>query len=64
MPVDWQVALRMAATLSGRHSAAIGARSLDILHIAAAKAIRATELVTFDSRQRSLAVAAGFSAAP
>ena len=62
--VKWPVALRIAARLSERHSAVIRTRSLDILHVAAAQAIRATELVTFDTRQRALAAAIGLSVAP
>jgi len=62
--VNWPVALRIAARLSERHSAVTGTRSLDILHVAAAKAVRATELVSFDTRQRALAAAVGLSVAP
>jgi predicted nucleic acid-binding protein len=62
--VKWPVALRIAARLSERHSAVIGTRSLDILHVAAAQAVRATELVSFDTRQRALAAAVGLSVAP
>ncbi len=62
--VNWPVALRIAARLSERHSAIIGTRSLDILHVAAAKAVRATELVSFDTRQRALAAAVGLNVAP
>ncbi len=62
--VKWPVALRIAARLSERHTAATGTRSLDILHVAVAKALRAAELVSFDSRQRTLAVVAGLRAVP
>ncbi len=62
--VKWPVALRIAARLSERYSAVIGTRSLDILHVAAAQAVRATELVSFDARQRALAAAVGLSVAP
>jgi predicted nucleic acid-binding protein len=62
--VKWPVALRIAARLSERHSAVIGTRSLDILHVAVAQAVRATELVSFDTRQRALAAAVGLSVAP
>jgi hypothetical protein len=41
MAVKWPVAFRVAVHLSERHSVTIGTRSLDILHIASAKAIRA-----------------------
>jgi len=62
--VQWPVAFRLATRFSERHSAAIGARSLDILHVAAARAVRAVEFVSFDSRQRTLAVAVRLRVAP
>ena len=62
--VKWPVALRVAAQLSERHTATLGTRSLDILHIASAKAIRAAELLSFDLRQRSLAQTVGLIVAP
>jgi predicted nucleic acid-binding protein len=62
--VDWASAFHAAARLSEKHSAIIGSRSLDILHIAAAKALRATELLSFDTRQRALAAAAGLQVFP
>lgn len=62
--VPWPVALRIAASLSERHSAITGTRSLDILHVAAARTLRATELVSFDTRQRTLATAVGLSTSP
>ena len=62
--VNWPVVLRIAARFSERHSATIGTRSLDILHVAAAKAVRAAEFVSFDARQRALALAVGLKVAP
>ena len=62
--VKWPVVFRMAARLSERHSATVGTRSLDILHVAAAKALRAGEFVSFDGRQRTLATAVGLKVAP
>ena len=62
--VKWPVALRIAASLSERHSAVTGTRSLDLLHVAAAKTLRAVELVSFDTRQRTLAAAIGLKTAP
>jgi predicted nucleic acid-binding protein len=57
--VQWPVVFRLASRLSARHSTATGTRSLDILHVAAAKGLRLKEFVSFDGRQRDLAVAAG-----
>src|SRR5207253_9558439 len=62
--VKWPVAFRVAAHLSERHSVKLGTRSLDILHIASAKAIRAAELLSFDVRQRSLGQLVGLVVAP
>jgi predicted nucleic acid-binding protein len=41
-----------------------GTRSLDVLHIAAAKAGRAVEFLSFDARQRALAALVGLRLAP
>jgi predicted nucleic acid-binding protein len=62
--VNWPVAFRIAAQLSERHSAVIGTRSLDVLHIAAAKTLGAVELLSFDTRQRTLAATLGLSTSP
>lgn len=62
--VKWPVVFRVAARLSASHSSSLGNRSLDILHVAAAKALRSIELISFDSRQRTLASAIGLSIAP
>ncbi len=62
--VNWRLAFRIAAILSERHSAVIGTRSLDILHVATAKALRAAEFISFDGRQRTLAAAVGLRVAP
>ena len=64
VPVDWPVAFRMAARLSDRNTKVNGSRSLDILHVAAAKTLRAAELVSFDNRQRGLAAPAGLGVSP
>jgi len=48
-----------AEALSRRHAAAVGARSLDILHVAAAQILAASAFVTADDRQARLARAAG-----
>jgi predicted nucleic acid-binding protein len=62
--INWRSAMRMAAALSGKHTAVIGARSLDILHLAVARSIRAREMISFDMRQRSLASAIGLRVSP
>jgi predicted nucleic acid-binding protein len=50
-PEAWQTALR----LSGRHTARLGTRTLDVLHVAAALTVRPDAFLTFDQRQRKLA---------
>jgi predicted nucleic acid-binding protein len=60
-PVKWSAAFRATLRLSEQHAATTGTRSLDILHIASARALRMKELATFDSRQRTLAAAAGLT---
>lgn len=46
---------QVAEDLSAQRAATIGCRTLDILHVAAALAIGATDFVTWDDRQASLA---------
>ncbi len=48
-----------AGHLASKWTARLGTRSLDILHVAAAIALRADTFHTFDDRQRQLAKAAG-----
>jgi len=49
----WQSAL----TLSRRHTAKLGIRTLDLLHVATVKVLKPDAFYTFDRRQRSLAKA-------
>jgi predicted nucleic acid-binding protein len=44
-----------ALTLSRRHSAKLGTRTLDLLHVAAALALNPDVFFSFDERQRKLA---------
>ena len=62
--VKWPVVFRVASRLVEGHSMTIGTRSLDLLHIAAAKAGRAVEFLSFDARQRALAALVGLRLAP
>jgi predicted nucleic acid-binding protein len=63
-PLDWVATFRTAARFSEKHTVTNGSRSLDILHLAAAKAIGATEFLSFDLRQRALASMDGLHALP
>jgi predicted nucleic acid-binding protein len=53
-----------ADELSAAHSAILGCRTLDIIHVAAALVIGAGEFVTFDGRQGAMAKQAGLTVKP
>jgi len=53
-----------AEELSAMHSAILGCRTLDIIHVAAAVVIGTKEFVTFDGRQGSIAKQAGLIVNP
>jgi predicted nucleic acid-binding protein len=57
--LDWSAIFIQAIDLSKKHSAIIGSRSLDILHVASALSINADRFLTFDERQIRLAELAG-----
>lgn len=57
--VEPEVVFRLAETLSSQWTPSIGCRTLDILHVAAAKVIGVRDFVTFDQRQGTLARHAG-----
>jgi hypothetical protein len=57
-------AFENAKRLARKHSAKLGTRSLDILHLAAAVALGAQTLFTFDQSQRRLADVEGMPCVP
>lgn len=57
--VNWLAVLRDAYRLAFAHSI-----TLDILHVAAAKQLGTQTFLTFDKRQRSLALAVGLQVLP
>jgi len=57
--LDWSAIFIHAIDLSKKHSASIGSRSLDILHVASALSINADRLLTLDDRQTKLARSPG-----
>jgi predicted nucleic acid-binding protein len=63
-PVSWVPIFRAAAQWAALHSAAIGSRSLGVLHVALAKKLNATEFLTFDGRQKALALQLGLVVRP
>lgn len=58
---DWPNLFREAVKLAEQHTGAIGCRSLDILHCAAAKVLAAKEFISTDVRQKTLATAMGLN---
>jgi predicted nucleic acid-binding protein len=54
----WRRTLDLAAELSTRHTAKLGTRSLDVLHVATAVVLGTTHFVSYDQRQSALAKAA------
>ena len=63
-PCDLLEVVRRADELSKRHTIKEGFRSFDILHVATALELAATEFLTFDEKQRKLATAAGLAVKP
>jgi predicted nucleic acid-binding protein len=57
--VLWRRTLDLAAQLSERHTARLGTRSLDVLHVATALTLGMKQFVSYDGRQSALAKAAG-----
>lgn len=60
-PIDWVTVLRGAEKLGAMHNEAIGCRSADLFHIAAAVELGAGHFLTFDGRQERMAKAVGLS---
>ena len=54
----------LAERLSTKHSAIIGSRSLDLLHVAAALEAKATHFASLDTRQRKIASLNGLKILP
>ena len=55
----WRAALDRTAELSRTHTAKLGTRALDVLHVASALELGARTFVTYDTRQAALAKAVG-----
>lgn len=55
----WDRMFEVARDLSRKHTPGMGTRSLDLLHVAAAKALHTQRFFTFDARQGRLASRAG-----
>jgi predicted nucleic acid-binding protein len=57
--VLWRRTLDQAMALSLEHTAALGTRTLDVLHVSSALTIGCRRFVTYDERQAQLARAVG-----
>ena len=57
--LDLDAVLTRAGKLSSAHTERIGARAIDILHVASALALESEQFLTTDSRQAQLAKAEG-----
>jgi predicted nucleic acid-binding protein len=57
--IDWPLTLGKATELANQHTARLGSRSLDLLHVAAALLSGATHFVTADRRQGQVARRSG-----
>jgi predicted nucleic acid-binding protein len=62
--VRWQPIYRATAQWAAIHGPSIGCRSLDVLHVTLAKKVKFREFLTFDARQKSLAVTLGLAVKP
>jgi predicted nucleic acid-binding protein len=62
--MDLEAVFLQAEVLSARHAAETGARSLDILHVAAAVELEANAFASLDERQRKVAAKAGLKLLP
>ena len=57
--LDLDAVIARAAKLSGAHAERIGARAIDLLHVAGALALESEQFLTMDSRQAQLAKCEG-----
>ncbi len=63
-PYTAEAVEQKAEELSASHSATLGCRTLDIIHVAAARVIGAKDFLTFDGRQGALAGQVGLVVKP
>ena len=62
--LDMDAAITRAAKLSTVHTERLGARAIDLLHVASAAVLGTKDFYTFDARQKALAVKAGMKVRP
>lgn len=64
LPVPAATLYQKTIELAERHSATLGTRSLDLMHVAAALILTADLFLSFDDRQRKAAEAEGMKVGP
>jgi hypothetical protein len=57
----WHRVFGEAESIAAKHTSAVGCRTLDVLHVAAAKLVGVTEFCTFDTRQGDLVKKVGMT---
>ena len=62
--VDWTAVHALAGQIAARRTPAQGYRGFDILHVATARHLGASDFLSFDAGQRKLAKAEGLRGAP
>jgi predicted nucleic acid-binding protein len=62
--LSWPDTLAAADKIGDKHTALLGIRTLDLLHIGAALSLGHKDFLTFDHRQRACAEAAGLRIGP
>ena len=62
--IDHAAVLARTLALTQKHTATLGTRSLDLIHIATALELAVTDFLSFDTRQRQTASAEGLNVIP
>lgn len=63
-PIPWTDTFRECEALAAAHTEKLGVRSIDLLHVGLALALKASEFLTYDPRQAALAKVAGLKVKP
>ncbi len=63
-PIPWTDTFREAEDLAATHGEKLSLRSIDLLHVGLALALKAKEFLIFDTRQAVLAKVAGLNIKP
>lgn len=63
-PFSWADALAEADRVGEKHTATLGVRTMDLLHVGAALSLGARDFLTFDTRQFACAKAVGMRVGP